>query len=82
MTMLNTKQIQALANANAIRSVLVNGTDNGFTILVNESLIETKRGHPRIFKKLQTVTAYLRTNGIPKFTVDVSSCNPEQRTVI
>jgi hypothetical protein len=80
--MLNTKQVQALANANAIKTVLVHATNSGFTISVNESLIETKRGHQRTFKKLQTVMAYLKTNGIPKFTVDASSWNPEQHTVI
>jgi hypothetical protein len=81
MSTINTKQLTALANANAIKFVAVRGTEGGFTIVVDGNLIEAKRGHPRVFRKLQTAAAYLKINGIGTFTVDISKWNPEQQAI-
>jgi hypothetical protein len=82
MDTLNTKQLQALANANAIKAVAVCGTAGGFTIAVDGKLIELKRGNARVFRKLQAAATYLKHNGIGTFTVDVSGWCPEQDAVI
>jgi hypothetical protein len=82
MKTINTKQLMALADANAIKAVAVCGTDGGFTIAVDGKLIERQRGNARVFRKLQAAATYLKQNGIGTFTVDVSSWHPEQHAVI
>lgn len=82
MDTLNTKQLLALANANAIKAVAVCGTAGGFTIAVDGKLIERKRGNARVFKKLQAAATYLKQNGIGEFTVDVSKWSPDQSAII
>lgn len=82
MDTLNTKQLIALADENAIKAVAVCGTAGGFTIAVNGKLIERKRGNARIFRKLQAAATYLKSNGIGTFTVDVSKWSPDQDAII
>jgi hypothetical protein len=82
MDTLNTKQLLALADANAIKAVAVCGTTGGFTIAVDGKLIERKRGNARVFRKLQAAATYLKSNGIGEFTVNVSSWSPEQNAII
>jgi hypothetical protein len=81
MNMINTKQLSALANANAIKTVAVKGTAGGFVISVDNNLIEAQRGHTRVFRKLQAAASYLKTNGIGTFTVDVSNWQPDQNAI-
>lgn len=69
---INTLQFEALANAGAVKEVVVRGTHGGFVIYVDGKLIEAKRGHPRVFIKMNTVTSFLNTRGIKKWNVDVS----------
>lgn len=82
METLNTKQLLALADANAIKAVAVHGTTGGFTIVVDGKLIERKRGNARVFRKLQAAAIYLKNNGIGEFTVDLSKWNTEQQAII
>jgi hypothetical protein len=82
METINTKQLTALINANAIKSVSVKGIDGGFLITVDNKLIEKQRGNARVFRKLQAAATYLKHNGIGTFTVDVSSWCPQQDAVI
>jgi hypothetical protein len=81
MSIINTQQLTALINANAVRTVEVHGIDGGFTIVVDKKLLEAKRGHTRIFRKLQTAAAFLKQNGIGSFTVDLSRWNPNQTSI-
>jgi hypothetical protein len=81
MSMIDTKQLITLVNANAVKNVEVHGTDGGFTIIVDNNLLEAKRGHTRIFRKLHTAATYLKINGIGKFTVDLSTWHPDQNAI-
>ncbi len=81
MSMINTQQLAALINANAVKTVEVHGTDGGFTILVDNNLLEAKRGHTRIFRKLQTAAVFLKQNGIGEFRVNLSTWHPEQTAI-
>ncbi|MDQ7090307.1 MAG: hypothetical protein Q9M50_06625 [Methylococcales bacterium] len=78
--MLNVNQLTALSEANAVNSVLISGTSGGFIIIINDKEIKAKRGHKRIFKKLQTAAFFLNNKGIGKFTVDLSDWKPEGAT--
>jgi hypothetical protein len=82
MDTLNTKQLQALADASAIKTVVVCGIDGGFTIAINGKIIEKQRGNARMFRKLQAAAIYLKNNGVNMFTVDVSSWNHSQNIII
>jgi len=78
MTMIDAKQFEALIEANAIKSVSVNGTAGGFVIQADNKLIEAQRGHTRVFRKLQAAAKFLHARGIGKFHVDVSRWQPDQ----
>ena len=80
--MIDTRQFEALANAGAVKKIYVVGTTGGFLVKVDETLIEAKRGHPRVFKKLQTAAAYLKDKGIGSFSVDVSNWQPDQKSLL
>lgn len=82
MDTLNTKQLFALAGANAIKTVVVCGTADGFTITVDGKLIELKRGNARVFKKLQAAATYLKSNGIGTFTVDLEHWHINQMPLL
>ncbi len=81
MDMLNSQQLDALVKNNAVRSITVDGTSDGFMILVNGTLIGAKLGHARVFKKLHTAAAFLKNKGIGKFSVDVSKWSPEHNSL-
>lgn len=80
--MINSKQLTALANANAIKAIEVRGTAGGFIITVDGNLIELQRGNARVFRKLQSAATYLKSKGIGTFTVDLSRWSPEQHTLL
>lgn len=82
METINTKQLVALINAGAIRSVSVKGVAGGFLITIDDKLIEKQRGNARVFRKLQAAATYLKHNGIGTFTVDVSSWCPQQNSIV
>lgn len=79
--MIDSRQFTALTNAGAVKHVSVNGTAGGFVILVDDQLIEAKRGNARVFRKLQTAAAYLKNKGIGSFYVDLSLWKPEQKAL-
>jgi len=81
MSMINTQQLAALVNANAVKTVEVHGIEGGFTIVVDNNLIEAKRGHTRIFRKLQTAAVFLKQNGIGEFKVNLSTWQPSQTAI-
>jgi hypothetical protein len=78
MNTLNTKQLQTLADAHAIKTIAVCGVEGGFTITINGKLIEKQRGNARLFRKLQAVAIYLKNNGVNVFTVNVLDWIPNQ----
>jgi hypothetical protein len=82
MNMIDSRQLAALVQENVIKSVSVQGTAGGFMIQVNGNLIEAKRGHPRVFRKLQTVASYLKSKGIGEFTVNVARWSPDQSSIL
>jgi len=82
MNMIDSKQLAALVEVGAVKAVAVQGTAGGFTISVDGKLIEAKRGHPRIFRKLDTAASYLRIKGIGEFTVSVSRWCPDQLSAL
>lgn len=79
MLMIDSRQFAALANAGAVKNVIVVGTNGGFMIKVNEQLIEAKRGHPRIFRKLHTAASFIKDKGIGRFSVEIDNWVPEQK---
>ncbi len=81
MSMIDTKQLITLVNANAVKNVEVHGINGGFTIIVDNNLLEAKRGHTRIFRKLQTAATFLKQNGIGEFKVNVSTWQPDQTAI-
>lgn len=71
--------LKELVEANAIReAVLVaDAQKDGFAVVVrvgmSEKRLRSKRRDERIFKTLDTAGRYLRSVGIPRFSVDASS---------
>jgi hypothetical protein len=81
-SMIDTRQFIALANAGAVKKIYVVGTSGGFVVKVDETLIEAKRGHPRVFRKLQTAASFLKDKGIGSFSVDLTNWQPEQKALL
>jgi hypothetical protein len=76
MDMIDSRQLAVLLEVGAVKTVTVQGTAGGFTVSIDGRLIEAKRGHPRIFRKLHTVASYLKGKGINEFTVSISQWSP------
>lgn len=81
MNMIDSRQLAALVNSGSIKCVAVQGAAGGFTVTVDGQLIEAKRGHARLFRKLQTAATYLKGKGIGTFTVDLSMWSPDQKPI-
>ena len=74
-----------LAEAGVVRSAHVVGQDGGWGILVKYGMTEralaAQRNHQvRIFRKLETLVAYLKGVGIPCFDVDAANYDPHSDT--
>ncbi len=82
MNTLNSQQLDALIQNDAIKSITVDGTTGGFIVCVNGTIIEARRGHARVFKKLQTAAAYLKNKGVGSFKVDVSQWTLDQNSAL
>ena len=78
-----------LAEAGVVRSAHVVGQEGGWGILVKygmtERVLAAQRSHQvRVFRKLETLVAYLKGVGIPRFDVDAvnydaASITPHKR---
>src|SRR5450759_1857175 len=71
-----------LADAGVVRSAHVVGQAGGWGILVKYGMTEralaAQRSHQvRIFRKLETLVAYLKGVGIPRFDVDAVNYDAE-----
>jgi hypothetical protein len=82
MNMIDARQLAALVDAGAVKTIAVKGTAGGFTILVDGKTIEARRGNVRVFKKLNAAASFLKFKGVGLFTVDVSTWNPDQKSII
>src|SRR5450756_2536204 len=81
--------LSKLADAGVVRSAHVIGQEGGWGILVKYGMTEralaAQRTHQvRIFSKLETLVAYLKGVGIPRFDVDavnydVGAAGPRKR---
>lgn len=78
MNTITSIQLDALIKHDAVKSITVNGTSDGFIVSVNGALVEAKRGHARTFKKLQTVASFLKHKGVGEFSVNVSQWSQDQ----
>ena len=69
--------LSRLAEAGAVRAAHVVGQAGGWALSVKYGMAERflaaqRSGKLRLFRKLETVTAYLKTLGISRFDVDAS----------
>jgi len=70
-----------LVEAGAVRATSVIGQPAGWGVIVKfdktERPLSSKRGHMRLFRKLESVVSYLKQMGIAKFDVDVGAFDVE-----
>jgi hypothetical protein len=70
-----------LVEAGAVRATSVIGQRAGWGVLVKygntERPLASKRGHMRLFRKLETVVSYLKELGIAKFDVELGAFDAE-----
>jgi hypothetical protein len=74
--------LSRLVDAGAIRAAQVIGQGGGWALSVKYGMAERflaaqRSGKLRQFRKLETVTAYLRELGISRFEVDASGFDPD-----
>ncbi|MDZ4811352.1 MAG: hypothetical protein SGI99_01880 [Pseudomonadota bacterium] len=70
-----------LVEAGAVRGVQIIGQKGGWAILVKCGLLERplaaqRSGKVRVFKRLESLTTYLRSVGIARFEVDATDYDP------
>ena len=72
--------LENLAHAGVLRSTRAVGQSGGWKIVVEygnaESVLTAKRGEVRLFKKFDTLTAYLKRLGIDQFRIDARHFDP------
>ena len=71
-----------LVEAGAVRGAHVVGQAGGWAVLIKYGMLErplaTQRGTgPRLFKKMETLVAYLKGLGLATFDVDAANYDPE-----
>ncbi|KGG81907.1 hypothetical protein P245_27925 [Comamonas thiooxydans] len=74
------KTLTQLVEAGAVRAAHVVGHGNGWTMAakygLTERFLSAKRGDVRVFRKLETLVAFLRELGISHFDVDAANYDP------
>ena len=72
--------LENLAHAGVLRSTSAVGQPGGWEIVVEygnaERVLTAKRGEVRLFKKFDTLTAYLKKLGIEQFRIDARHFDP------
>lgn len=72
--------LSRLVEAQAVRGADVVGQPGGWGIVIKYGMVErplvTRSGRLRIFKRFETLTAYLKDIGIVKYVVDASNYDP------
>jgi hypothetical protein len=74
------KTLSQLVEGGSVLTVHVVGSGNGWKIAakygLTERFVSAKRGDVRVFRKLETLVAFLRELGISRFDVDAADFNP------
>ena len=64
-----------LVQSGKASAVVIKSTTDGFVVFLGEGdaeeALEARRGHTRVFKKLDTLAAYLRANGVTTVTLQL-----------
>lgn len=72
--------LERLVEAGAVRGAHIVGQPGGWGVVIQYGLIEralaAKRGAIRIFRKFETLVAYLKDIGITQYQVDASHFDP------
>lgn len=73
--------LSRLVEAQAVRGADVVGQPGGWGIVIKYGMVErplvTRNGGLRIFKRFETLVAYLKDIGIVKYMVDAANFDPE-----
>ena len=73
---LDTPLLRQLIGAGKAGELVAKGIPGGFVLVmregIEEQVLEAQRGHPRVFKRLDTIGGYLRQLGAREFTVDLA----------
>ena len=76
------RTLAKLVQSGAVRATRVIGQAGGWGIVITcgktARPLAAQRGRVRLFSKLETVAAYLREIGIPRFDVDVLDYDPQR----
>jgi hypothetical protein len=76
--------LERLVEAGAVRGASIVGQPGGWGVVIQygmtERVLAAKRGAIRIFRKFETLVAYLKGIGIAKYQVDASQFDPVART--
>ncbi len=76
-------QLKTLAQNGGVKGVTIVGHADGFALnvatLSGEKMLHTMTGHPRLFKKMETVLDYLKDDmGIARAVIQFEHWNPKQ----
>ena len=67
--------LQELAAAGAVLNLTARGIPGGYVLIAQteggERLIETQRGQTRVFSRLDTVAAFVRSVGLNRLSVEI-----------
>ena len=62
-----------LVQSSKVSAIAIKSTTDGFVVFLQEGdreeALETRRGHTRVFKKLDTLASYLRESGVTEATL-------------
>ncbi len=86
MTSIKHDQLKMLVENSGVKGITIVGDPAGFcvnvTTLSGDKYLFTKTGHMRLFKKVETLLDYLKTDiGIGKATIQFDRWNPAQATI-
>lgn len=72
---IDTPALRELAFAGAISRLVARGVHGGFQLVVqiglDERVLRTQRGGPRLFRSLDAIVPYMKSLGIARFEVSI-----------
>jgi hypothetical protein len=79
--MIDTRLLRQLIRTGKAGSLVAKGVPGGFFLTVcdglDEQLLEAQRGHPRKFRRLDAIAAYLKDLGASEFRVELEQWAPK-----